>query len=394
MVCFLYACVYFLSVIKSIVSEKRYPMKRKLQYKRVMILVLILVLAVLCGLGIWWFLHKDNELLDSMQIEFYSETADIEYGAEFDAKQLIKTQKGELKEVPTIDTKTLGKQEIVFVLTKDGEEKKIPYTINIKDNQAPVIVLKQETVTLNVGDQFQIDEVITSVSDIVDGKLTKSEGEAKGSYWISGEVDTSQAGSFQVIVKAMDKHDNKAEKTIKVNVSTQAQSNTNEIEPTYINGILLVNKTHGLPRDFGETDPTAYAALQQLQADANKVGYEIPLMSGYRSYDYQVQLYNNYVAAEGQEAADTYSARPGFSEHQTGLTFDIGQMEYDYGDTPEGTWLHTHAHEYGFIIRYPEGKEDITGYRYEPWHVRYVGVDVASEIYKRGITLEEYLNVY
>lgn len=394
MVCFLYACVYFLSVIKSIVSEKRYPMKRKLQYKRVMILVSIVVIALLCGFGIWWFLHKDNELLDSMQIEFYSETADIEYGAEFDAKQLIKTQVGELKTIPTIDTKTLGKQEIVFVLTKDGLEKKIPYTINIKDNQAPVIVLKQETVNLNVGDQFQIDEVITSVSDIVDGKLTKSEEEAKGSYWISGEVDTSQAGSYQVIVKAIDKHDNKAEKTIEVIVSTQVQSNTNEIEPTYINGILLVNKTHGLPRDFGETDPTAYAALQQLQADANKAGYEIPLMSGYRSYDYQVQLYNNYVAAEGQEAADTYSARPGFSEHQTGLTFDIGQMEYDYGDTPEGTWLHTHAHEYGFIIRYPRGKENITGYRYEPWHVRYVGVDVASEIYKRGITLEEYLNVY
>lgn len=373
-------------------------MKRKLNRKRLGMLIAVIGFLIVGIAGLWWYMHKDHEALDAMKIEFLSEKAEIEYGAEFDANQLIKSVKGELKTVPAIDTKKLGKQEITFIITKDGIDKKIPYTVEVKDHQAPVIVLKAEQLELSINEAFQLDDYITSVKDIVDGELTKSDEETKGGYWIKGNVDATKAGTYDIMIHAMDLNGNTAEKTIKVIVKEQGETKTSgttgDIEPTYINGILLVNKTHGLPKDFGETDPTAYAALQQLQADASKAGYDIPLMSGYRSYDYQVQLYNNYVAQEGQEAADTYSARPGFSEHQTGLTFDIGQMEYDYGDTPAGTWLHTHAHEYGFIIRYPEGKEAITGYRYEPWHVRYVGVEHATAVYQKGITLEEYLNAY
>ena len=119
----------------------------------------------------------------------------------------------------------------------------------------------------------------------------------------------------------------------------------------------------------------------------------MPLLSGFRSYSTQKVLYNSYVQTDGVEAADTYSARPGHSEHQTGLAFDVGNIDYGYGDTDAGRWLNDHAHEYGFIIRYLKGKESITGYVYEPWHIRYVGLNVASEIHTRGITLEEYLGV-
>ncbi|MEG0486259.1 MAG: M15 family metallopeptidase, partial [Oscillospiraceae bacterium] len=102
----------------------------------------------------------------------------------------------------------------------------------------------------------------------------------------------------------------------------------------------------------------------------------------------------------GVEAADRYSARPGYSEHQTGLTYDIGEKGKEdvwlteaFGETPAGKWVAEHAHEYGFIMRYPKGKEEITGYMYESWHFRYVGVDIATEIYKRQGTLEEYLGI-
>ena len=92
-------------------------------------------------------------------------------------------------------------------------------------------------------------------------------------------------------------------------------------------------------------------------------------------------------------AADTYSARAGHSEHQTGLAFDVGKIDDNYGNTKEGVWLKNNAHIYGFIIRYPKGKEHITGYKYEPWHIRYLGVDIATKVYNKGVTLEEYLGI-
>lgn len=152
-----------------------------------------------------------------------------------------------------------------------------------------------------------------------------------------------------------------------------------------------MNKKHALPQNYGGMDSNAYAALQQLQAGAKAAGYSMPLLSGYRSYEYQASLYNSYVAQDGQALADTYSARPGHSEHQSGLAFDIGALDNAYGNTPGGRWLNAHCADYGFILRYPAGKESITGYQYEPWHVRYVGSDIASQIMSQGITLEEYL---
>ena len=117
------------------------------------------------------------------------------------------------------------------------------------------------------------------------------------------------------------------------------------------------------------------------------------MISGYRSYDYQAQLYNGYVARDGKEAADRYSAQPGKSEHQTGLAFDVGSIDNNYGETAAGRWLAAHCADYGFILRYPPGKEHITGYMYEPWHIRYVGASTARAIMSSGLTLEEYLGV-
>ena len=140
-------------------------------------------------------------------------------------------------------------------------------------------------------------------------------------------------------------------------------------------------------------------AVQQMFSDASNAGHALLFASGYRSETLQTQLYNNYVQADGQEAADRYSARPGTSEHQTGLTFDVClqnslcNLEESFGHTPAGIWIAQNAHNYGFIIRYPSGKETITGYMYEPWHLRYVGVDLATKLANSGLTMEEYFNL-
>ncbi|MFD2831117.1 M15 family metallopeptidase [Corticicoccus populi] len=138
-------------------------------------------------------------------------------------------------------------------------------------------------------------------------------------------------------------------------------------------------------------------ALMDLFAEAESEGYTLYARSGYRSYNTQVGLYNNYVANHGQEEADRFSAQPGSSEHQTGLAMDVTsesvnlELSEAFGETDEGTWVRENAHRFGFIIRYPDGYEDITGYMYEPWHLRYLGEEVASDVYESGLTYEEYI---
>ena len=165
-------------------------------------------------------------------------------------------------------------------------------------------------------------------------------------------------------------------------------------EPTYIQGILVVNKTYSLPKTYAKgVDPEAKSALDKMFADAKKEGISLWIASGYRSYDRQNTIYNNYVAKDGQAAADRYSARPGHSEHQTGLAFDLNELTEAFGNSKQGKWLADNCHKYGFIIRYPQNKEHLTGYMYEPWHVRYLGVDKATAVYESGLCLEEYLGI-
>lgn len=130
-----------------------------------------------------------------------------------------------------------------------------------------------------------------------------------------------------------------------------------------------------------------------MQSAASTLGLNLSLISGFRSYELQNSVYNNYVSWYGQVSADIFSARPGHSEYQTGLAFDIGKIEDNFGETASGKWLVENCHLYGFIIRYLKGKQDITGYQYEPWHVRYLGVDIATKVKNSGLTLEEYLGI-
>lgn len=164
--------------------------------------------------------------------------------------------------------------------------------------------------------------------------------------------------------------------------------------PYYINGILVVNKKYSIPENFANgINNEALAALTEMQKEATKQGLSLPNISDFRSYATQKQLYQSYIIEYGINYANTYSARPGHSEHSSGLAFDIGNINYAYGLTASGRWLSENCHKFGFIIRYPKGKESITGYNYEPWHIRYVGKENALKIYNSGLCLEEFLKL-
>ncbi len=211
-----------------------------------------------------------------------------------------------------------------------------------------------------------------------------------------------------------------AEKGNTEKADPQKESSNNEEKNIIKNPddiLVLVNKKRDLASDYKPTDlvipnvkfsfegkdqkkylrKEAATALEELFKAGEEENIDLCAVSGYRNYARQELLFNNKVKKVGVEAANKLVARPGQSEHQTGLAMDVSSksanysLEADFGQTAEGKWLKENAHKYGFIIRYPKEKVDITGYNYEPWHIRYIGKEVAAEIYEKSITLEEYL---
>lgn len=163
---------------------------------------------------------------------------------------------------------------------------------------------------------------------------------------------------------------------------------------TYFDGVMIANKTYTLPASYNPgVQPEAMDAFYDMQAAAAADGISLWILSSFRSYEDQDVIYNRYVAQDGRDAADTYSSRPGHSDHQTGYTFDLNSLEQDFQYDPAGQWLDKNCYKYGFIIRYPKGKESSTGYMYEPWHVRYIGVNLATKVTQSGLSLEEYFGI-
>lgn len=199
-------------------------------------------------------------------------------------------------------------------------------------------------------------------------------------------------------------------KRVNVNLDIDFYENTKEalFIGTYL---VLVNKHYYLPEDYVPNDlelvnykytsgieiyarKEALEKFEEMCSDASSIGLIIKAISAYRSYEYQNNLYQKYLLNDPKEIVDTYSARKGHSEHQTGLSFDLYNVILPYtkfGDTNEYKWLKDNAHKYGFIFRYTEDNSYITGYKNEPWHIRYVGITHSTYIYNNNITLEEYL---
>ena len=166
----------------------------------------------------------------------------------------------------------------------------------------------------------------------------------------------------------------------------------NKLTSDYIpNDLELINLKYACKNKYLRKE--ARLAFEEMAKVAKKDGYNIVAVSTFRPYEYQEKLYNDYVSKKGKNYADLASARPGHSEHQTGLAIDVSDLSLDYDNfesTREFTWMINNSYKYGFILRYPKAKFDITGFKYEPWHYRYVGLDIAKIIYEKNITLEEY----
>lgn len=322
----------------------------------------------------------------------------ITYGNDYDDSYVIAKVNGkDTKDVSVnsnFNKNKLGRYVITYELSISNDYKQRLYRIvDVVDEEKPVINLNgDKEMVLDFGSKYI--EPGFNANDNYDGDITNKVA-------VKNNINTKKPGTYEVVYKVTDSSGNKASEKRKVTVKEKT-GNVSKEEPnvevkdgiTYIDGIIIVNKVYSLPKDYDpKVNKTALKALKNMQADAKVLGLDLSLISGYRSYETQNKLYNKYVKKDGEEIANTYSAKPGHSEHQTGLAFDIGSVDRAFANTSEAKWIEENAHLYGFIVRYPKDKTDITGYIYEPWHVRYLGKENAKKVWESGLTLEEYLGV-
>lgn len=275
---------------------------------------------------------------------------------------------------------------------------KLNYDIDdkIKNNQV-IVINRVETKENEVIEKIAFNEIVVDdyKTKVGETRIISEgvEGEKKNTYTITyedGNEISRVITSEEIIVEPTDKVVaqgifDPSSLTVCVNRKSTLSS---DYKPTdlVLPDVRAVNSSNRL-----YMRKEAASALEELFKAAEDENYYLYAVSGYRSYSYQKSIYNPYSG---------YSAPAGASEHQLGLAMDItlakynGTLSVDFGNTKEGKWVKENAHKYGFIIRYLQGKEDITGYNYEPWHLRYLGVDLATELYEKNITLEEYYGDY
>lgn len=287
--------------------------------------------------------------------------------------------------------------------TKMAEE----IEVNVVDKTPPEIECK-EKIEITEGDKIDLLKY-AKATDNYDKEVTIS---------VLGEYATNKVGVYKLKFQATDSSNNKKEKDFLLNVK-EKKKEVNIVEKkqedktfttskgfngvtknglTYIDGTLVVNKTYSLPSSYNPGLTNEFVKnFNEMKKAAASDGIKIWIDNSFRRYSDQKIIYNNYVKRDGQAAADTYSARPGHSEHQAGLAADLNtsSSKAHFENTKEYAWLKDNCYKYGFILRYLEGKESITGYKFEPWHYRYVGVDLATKLYNNGnwIALEEYFGI-
>lgn len=351
------------------------------------IIVLVILVTTICIL-VFGGKKSDLVLIKDLNVEINSEVTLLSFVDEVKNGSVISEDK-------KIDTSKLGRQELTVEVKTGNKTKKYEFTINVVDTTKPEIDGRSE-ITTTVGEKIDLLEGVT----VSDNSKEDIKVEIKGDY------DFNKEGEYELEYYAKDSSGNEISQKIKLIVVSDPNNMTFTTSKgfkgkvidgvTYIDDVLIANKTYSLPSDYGNgLTSTTQSAFDKMNADAKSLGLNLWIASGYRSYATQKRLYNNYVSSDGKEAADTYSARPGYSEHQTGLAFDLNSVEESFANTDEGKWVKDNCYRYGLIIRYPKGKESITGYIYEPWHLRYVGVELATKLYNNGdwITLEEYFGV-
>ena len=373
-------------------------MKKKV---KIIIVISVLVVVILIIGGI--YLNSKRLVLE------YEHNIEVDVNEKLynlDAIKNIKNGKIITKR-ELVNTTKLGKVKVSFQVENFFKRRvKYRYIVNVVDKEAPKIIFKNELES-EIGEEIDLLKDVTVEDNSKENIIPQ----------VEGEYDINKSGDYKLYYIAEDTSGNKAKEEFilhikEKNVEKQITSNDNQGTTsfttskgfkgvtkngvTYIEGYLVVNKTYTLPSSYGNglTNATI-EAFNKMQAAAKVDGLNIYISSGFRSYSYQKTLYNNYVNRDGVTVADTYSARAGHSEHQSGLAFDVNTINDSFANTEEGKWLNDNCYKYGFILRYPNGKSDETGYQYEPWHFRYVGVELAEKLYNNGnwITVEDYFGI-
>jgi len=376
--------------------------KSKKKNKKISTSLTILFLILLAVITYILIYNKDIlEYKDKITIEV-GETIptinDYVYN-DVELEEQILWEKLEIKEGTTYKTGTYtGK------FSYKDEEKIV--TLVVEDTTAPVIKGTKDVEML----------AYETKPNLLKGITASDNSKEKIKVTLKGDYDTEKAGEYPLTYIAVDSSGNEIKETITLtvkdnpNVKISKTSKGNKVKNyygiTYIDDVIVVNKTYDLPSNFAPNNLETIngyikivdyvkKAFKELTSDASSIGLNIYASSGYRSYSNQKYIYNNYVKLDGKTKADTYSARAGHSEHQTGLAIDVNTVNSSFENTDESNWLKNNCYKYGFIIRYPKGKDKITGYTYEPWHIRYVGKNLAKKLYNNGkwITLEEHFGI-
>lgn len=254
------------------------------------------------------------------------------------------------------------------------------------------LLVNKENLELETGASYQLEVVVkpNDATNKVVSFMSSDQDIAKVDS--NGLITARKAGKCRVSVMSFGGDGVIVEVVVKVKEKPVVIDKQEGL--TYIQGILVVNKTYPLPSTYNPgMNSEAMAAFESMKKAAATDGINLFIVSGFRSYSYQANLYKNYVARSGQSEADRFSARPGHSEHQSGLAMDLNSASSSFAGTKEAIWLANNSYRFGFIVRYPEGKESITGYKYEPWHMRYLGIENAAKVYASGLCLEEYLKI-
>lgn len=363
--------------------------------KKLIVGISLLAIILLSAASIYFYsTPRIIDVKKSFQFE-YGEIVDLSINEvlEVSNEKIYDTAKIDLHTLEFkagIDYPNVGTYQAQVSYRIRGSLSKIGITINIVDTVSPEFTkfqdsfeIEQNGIKPNYSTYFEASDLSEAIVTIDDTS-----------------VDYNVVGDYVITVKAIDNYGNETQKDASVKIiqkkASTNTSNRSNAELYYVNGILVVNKKHALPSGYAPGEnATAGAAIRLLISDMKSLGFNISnSYSGYRSFTTQANLYQSYVDRYGQIQADTFSARAGYSEHQTGLAFDLKNSSGSLiqSGTNEAIWVAENANRYGFIVRYLQGKESITGYKYEPWHLRYIG-DEATSIYNSGKTLEEYLGI-
>lgn len=380
--------------------------------KKIIIISIIIIILIISSILIFLnYQEMEVTIKEKIEVPLNSKLTNLDNITNLKNGQIITDEK-------TIDTSKIGEQKInISIKNKLGKVKEYHYIVNVYDDEKPSIIFSKE-LTIEEGQNIDLLKDV-KVEDNSQEKITPS---------VEGNYDINEPGKYQLYYVAKDSSDNEAKEEFtlivkekkKETTSNDSLSNPQETKTfttskgfkgvikdgiTYIDGYLIVNKTYSLPSSYGTSlTSTTKNAFNKMQAAAKLDGINIYIASGFRSYQTQNRLYNNYVARDGKAKADTYSARPGHSEHQSGLAFDICSHDLDgqdacinsnFDNTDQAKWLAQNAYKYGFILRYPKGKTNETGYKYESWHFRYVGTDLSTKLYNNGdwLTMENYFGI-